>query len=864
MKKLRRPLALATGLVILVAGAGLATGASTSSGQGSGTKTRSLRDALLASQQAEQRWVDPTSVHRSTVPTDRYELAGGCYVARAFGTGHYVVRAGEGFAATGTSASTAEPFHLQAYDLGKYLLYASQSDFLALPVALRTTTHGVIDTGLGYVRGTSDETLNPVRAPILKAGAAADDTTGPLSEAVQGGRIVAAAAPSEAAEWVVKAAPGSGFVLRAPIGDGDPSDPGPLEPNIAGTLQTSTNGFLALGAADASGNATRFRFEVAEGCAKWPEIGTQVTGPQPHGSNTYQEVSGYVDAHLHGMAFEFLGGKVRCGRPWHPYGVVYALVDCPDHGPGGHGAALESLLSGTNPAQGHDTVGWPTFGYWPHYNSLTHEQVYYTWLERAWRGGLRMYTNLLVDNGVLCEVYPLKKNSCNEMDGVRLQAKRIHQLERYIDAQSGGPGKGWFRLVTDPFQARRIVNAGKLAVVMGIEVSVPFDCGEYLGQARCTQSQIDARLDEVYGLGVRQMELTNKFDNALTGVTGDSGTTGPVVNNGNRLETGHYWEMQQCKDQTAKTTDQRYDNTQLNVGDNAGLPVRDSIFAGVLDIAGGSGAAPVYPAGPQCNVIGLSDLGKHAIAGLASRGMIFDPDHMSAIARKQSIDYVKKLHYSGVVSSHSWADDPTYASIVKLGGMVTPHAGSAEGFVKKWRQLRAWSDPRYVFGMSYGSDINGFSAQGAPRKPAKGKGVTYPFTGLGGVVVNKQVSGVKTYDFNTSGVDHYGLYPDWVEDGRIIAGKDGAAFMADMSRGAEAYLQTWERAIGIAPDACRPDVPNLSNGSISKVKRGMSPEQVLAAIGQPKSRIGSAFTYCGSSRSVTVTFGSNRQVATVA
>ena len=39
------------------------------------------------------------------------------------------------------------------------------------------------------------------------------------------------------------------------------------------------------------------------------------------GVSKIQEVRGLVDAHTHGMAFEFLGGDVHCGRPWHPYGV---------------------------------------------------------------------------------------------------------------------------------------------------------------------------------------------------------------------------------------------------------------------------------------------------------------------------------------------------------------------------------------------------------------------------------------------------------------------------------------------------------------------------------------------------------------
>src|SRR3712207_8786269 len=41
-------------------------------------------------------------------------------------------------------------------------------------------------------------------------------------------------------------------------------------------------------------------------------------------------VRGLLDAHMHMMAFEFLGGRIHCGRPWHPYGAPSALVDCPD------------------------------------------------------------------------------------------------------------------------------------------------------------------------------------------------------------------------------------------------------------------------------------------------------------------------------------------------------------------------------------------------------------------------------------------------------------------------------------------------------------------------------------------------------
>ena len=58
-------------------------------------------------------------------------------------------------------------------------------------------------------------------------------------------------------------------------------------------------------------------------------------------------------------------------------------------------------------------------------------------------------------------------------------------------------------------------------------------------------------------------------------------------------------------------------------------------------------------------------------------------------------------------------------------------------------------------------------------------------------MIDRQRSGTRTYDINTDGVDHYGLYPDWIEDLRKVGGQQ---IVDDMANGAEAYLQMWERA----------------------------------------------------------------------
>jgi hypothetical protein len=619
-------------------------------------------------------------------------------------------------------------------------------------------------------------------------------------------RVQSAPSASEWADWRVE----DGFGISLPA--------------AGRSLGTDGSGNLVLG------EAGTFSFERADGCATYPEAETNATGEPSRGATPYGEVSGLLDAHMHMMAFEFLGGRIHCGRPWHPYGAPHALVDCPDHEPNGAGAVAENTLSYGNPIGFHDTRGWPTFKDWPHHASLTHEQSYYKWLERSWRGGLRIFVNLLVDNAVLCELYPLKRNSCDEMDGVRLQAARVRELQDYIDAQHGGPGKGWFRIVRDPFEARRVANEGKLAVVLGIEVSKLLDCGLDNERAECTAEQIDERIEEVHDLGVRDMELVNKFDNALAGVAGDTGTTGLVVNNGNRIETGKYWQMEHCDGH-----DHVHDRPQVTA---PGVD-RDQLAGNVLQAFGSSGAAPVYAAPPHCNRRGLSELGTHVIRRMIERKMVIDPDHLSVRARQDVLSLVERARYSGIVSSHSWSTPDSIPRIYRLGGVVTPYAGSSTDFVRQWRETLAVRDPRFYQGIGWGADMNGFGAQGGPRRGANP--VTYPFKSFDGeVTLDRQRSGERVFDINVDGVAHYGLYPDWVEDLRKLAGEE---IVKDLGRGAEAYLQMWERAEGI-PAGCGPARARLTRRGLAGAWLGDTSGMLLRRAGQPRQRPGRAWTWC--------------------
>ena len=179
--------------------------------------------------------------------------------------------------------------------------------------------------------------------------------------------------------------------------------------------------------------------------------------------------------------------------------------------------------------------------------------------------------NDLVDNETLCE---LQRNAvgeptrdCNSMNNAGRQAGTMYGMENYIDAQYGGPGKGFFQIVHSPAEAREVIKDGKIAVVLGIEISNLFDCklNYKLGRMKepfeepadgsgladdaslpaentynCTTEEglpnsILTQMERIHGWGVRQIISIHEFDNAFGG---NGIFDGLVLNLGNRENTG--------------------------------------------------------------------------------------------------------------------------------------------------------------------------------------------------------------------------------------------------------------------------------------------------------------------------------------
>lgn len=522
-----------------------------------------------------------------------------------------------------------------------------------------------------------------------------------------------------------------------------------------------------------------------------PDSEINVTGA-PFAGTQDGEVRGLIDAHTHLMSDEGFGGQIVCGKTYSEGGIAAALTDCPSHGKDGSTALIENVtnLEGKGPFDTHDTTMWPTFADTPKWSSLTHQQMYHRWVERAWRAGQRVMVADAVNNNVLCQLpTQVTDHSCDDMDTVRRQIRATKDLEAFIDRQYGGPGKGWFRIAYSADEARRYIEQGKMAVILGVEVSTPFGCGLTLGVPQCTKAQIDAGLDELYDLGVRSMYLCHKFDNALCGVRFDAGTQGIVVNLGNFLNTGQWWQVEQC------TTSLR-DNT-----------VEGGVLPPELAKLAPTAVLPIYPEGPHCNKRGLSALGEHALRGMMDRGMLVELDHQSVRAAKRTMEILESEGYPGVLSTHSWMDTSFTERIYKLGGFITQYGHDVHQFVEEGAAGKAVRD-KYGAGYGYGMDMNGFGGTPRPRADAATTPLVYPFVGpLGDATLERQVTGQRVWDYNRDGVAHYGMVPDWVQDMTVAGGDQGRQVVEDMLRGPETYLRTmssaatWEKGADLTEGA---------------------------------------------------------------
>ena len=208
--------------------------------------------------------------------------------------------------------------------------------------------------------------------------------------------------------------------------------------------------------------------------------------------------------------------------------------------------------------------------------------------------------------------------------------------------------------------------------------------------------------------------------------------------------------------------------------------------------------------GGQQNQLGLTEIGKAAIKEMMRLGMIIDVDHMSDHSVSDMLMLANEFNYP-VASGHNGMRDGFFEdashkvsenqrtneqlqNIKSLGGVFGVGIGecTAAQYLTNFRI--AISDSKMAGGVvMMGSDVNGAVTLPKPRHgPGRegprsryagnintywGKEVSYAAAGMplqsspgSPLKMRKYTFGNKTWDYNTEGVAHIGLYPDYFQD----------------------------------------------------------------------------------------------------
>ncbi len=722
-------------------------------------------------------------------PVDVFAFANDCVSIGTSGGTRFIVpsESGDVFEASASTPDGASRFRLQAADLGVYLLFDEDEQYL------------VSD-------GSSLQRSSVLESDTTKIGDLIEVDDDFQSEG----------------EWeFVSPDDGAGRIWLRHVKSG-------------GFLSASGS---VSGLVTERRNADAVELVEQSSCALFPELTVDAEGEVAPPEFDDGSVFGFVETHSHLLTnFGFAGGGLYHGSAFHRLGVEHALPDCKlPHGDEGRkdllGFAFDNrslsvpevlvpLVAGETPGFNHATAGYPDFTFWPNARqSATHQTQYYKWIERAHLAGMRLLVQHAMTIKFLCDTFVALGNmparfECNDMVSVDRIIEETYNLERYIDAQAGGPGKGWFRIVKSPAEAREVIQDGKLAVVLGIETSFLFDC--FLvprdGFEKCDETTVIDKLNEYYDKGVRVLFPNHKFDSAFSAGDGDK----RFIDLGNFALTGHWTNFVECSEELRDIPTVFDDGGLSFPGINMPREVYDSTppeWEGVENYADDpiGTLLKYFPQltsegpldGEYCQNAGLTPLGERLIEELMQRGMIIEIDHLPRLAYQRAFEMLLENDYPAV-GTHG---NNNRGLLYELGGVSksgfgrcrseTEPATMDDGYQARIQLMR---DRGAFPAEGFGFDFNGFA--GAPR-PRFGEDancdepqedpITYPFTSYAGDITFQEPKlGNRAVDFNTEGMIHLGLVAELIEEVR----RDGVSDedLEPLFKSAEGYLRMWEKS----------------------------------------------------------------------
>jgi microsomal dipeptidase-like Zn-dependent dipeptidase len=459
----------------------------------------------------------------------------------------------------------------------------------------------------------------------------------------------------------------------------------------------------------------------------------------------------------------------------------------------------------------HNKVrGFPDFKEWPKYNSLLHQQMWIDWIRRARDGGLRVMVALAVNSHAMADA--AETNGAN--DDYASTNKQINAMKALFSRHAD-----FAEIAYSPEDMRRIVSGGRLAVVLGIEVDnignfyTPADPKGASYNPSPTDAQVKAEIDRLFNMGVRYIfpiHLTNN-------IFGGTALYIDKFNIANKYNTGSPFSAETVNSNTGIEFKLQSPFTAIRQEFAAGLAM--FVTGPVLPaniMPDNPNNYPMYiplppPGQGNRNSLGLSPRGEMAIRYMMQKGMMIDIDHMSEKSADAVINIALINNYP-VNSGHNGfrgmsgpnrstnengRTNDQVQKIYQLGGIMgIGHGGHSTNFVQCYRYGLSVSGGQPI---GIGTDVNGLYPLPAPPMQMP-NGPFLPNEGIAyGPNLTQCVTGAKVWNYNSDGMAHYGLFPDFIESCKKV-GMSAAEQNAFFSS-AERFATMWEKC-------------NVSKGSV--------------------------------------------------
>ena len=546
-------------------------------------------------------------------------------------------------------------------------------------------------------------------------------------------------------------------------------------------------------------------------------------------------VFGFADLHCHTMAHLGFGGHLLAGFPDGLMEQALARCDIHLHGPWGLGQFGKnwSLLQVfIEDSLGHGPCGHGSYAHWPRFTSVVHQQVFVDWLKRAHDGGLRLLCSVAVNNELLAEQIRHPDGDTSSIE------KQLTELRRFTERHAD-----WMGLALSASHARRLIEAGKLAIVAGVEVdSLDSILGDRaaLNQQPLTLEHLPRILEWLRSQGCRMMTPLHLANNSF----GGAAVYDDKFNLLNHFLRGDFLQVEG----SAQVT--------FRLGQELDIQTRASILFYELTHSTHypHGYALNAPGQGHVNRLGLTSTGRAFLREAMRQGFILDVEHMSQHCTEDVLSLAEQARYPVVASHCSFRDQalsPSETSvkakraneymktreqarrILALGGLLAPitHQDEVKDFPgstvpndcarssKTWAQAYQYASSVLreagSGGVAVGTDFNGLNQQPGPRYGAEAAyGLKHdsmrnkrravqqmlqnqkPPLRYEGTMYGTQVpfvssrAGSRVFDFNTDGLAHIGLLPDFIRDLVHVGMTD--AQLQPLFSSAEAFLRMWE------------------------------------------------------------------------